>query len=695
MLRHPVHGYQPHASFLTEALRMQPRFHDPFGNSIFSWSDSPDRYQKWSSIQRGPSASRDEATAPGARDRSPHPLSQSVDLDDATSVHSATTDGGNYPMHIPTHKVDAAEIDAALLQSAQREQEARLLSSRSSGKGKGVWPPYGRPIQVRSSTLGGVSLVDAIDVQERTADSPEGTARVLEFSLPSLVLPAGQGGKRIRYCVLEYDPLLDSSEMGFDDYKRMARDIGLNYANFDSFIVFHGTDTMAYTASALSMLLENLGKSVIVTGAQVPLSELRNDAIENVLGALTLAGKYIIPEVTLYFASKLFRGNRSTKVSNDALAAFDSPNMAPLAKVGIDISVNWQLVQRPRELRRFRSATHLSPDVVILRLVPGLSRTAVRALLAPPVQGAVIETFGAGNAGASLLDLFAEASQRGVVLVNVTQCLQGTVSGIYAAGKQLAEAGVVSGADMTPECALMKLAYLLGNPELSRDQVRALVGASLRGELTADPPGVETDEDGDVPFKLPGVQQLVGDILFNPARKSVPPHAQVCRMERGQAAAPWTITAYDVQSAERVTLPLLLLRAVQNGDEVTVRHYLTKMEQLQHVSRLPGGEAIGGPVSLVDQQCALHAAAMAGAGNLVELLLEAGASVHLRDMYGFSPLFSAIRGGHADVAKLLVATGASLKGEEQSILAALAETQAAVARAMVSTGEVERRRSQS
>ena len=360
--------------------------------------------------------------------------------------------------------------------------------------------------------------------------------------------------------------LLDSSEVGFQDWKRLSRDIQLNYANFDAFIVLHGTDTMAYTASALSMLLENLGKSVIVTGAQVPLSELRNDAIENVLGALTIAGNYIIPEVTLYFASKLYRGNRTSKVSNDALPAFDSPNMPPLADVGIDIDVNWQLVQRPREIRAFRAHTQMCEDVAIIRLFPGLPPSLVRTMMAAPIQGVVLETFGAGNAPSTLLEVFREAAQRGVVIVNITQCLQGTVSSIYAAGKKLEDAGVTSGLDMTPECALIKLAYLLGKPELSRNDIRSLMRTSLRGEVTAKSPVVADEQDASA---LPGVQELVADILYQSNSSEV---------KSGPSTASWSITASEIQSADRLILP---------RESILSQSYLTEAQYCLFLSRRP------------------------------------------------------------------------------------------------------------
>ncbi|KAJ3116913.1 hypothetical protein HK100_000933 [Physocladia obscura] len=182
--------------------------------------------------------------------------------------------------------------------------------------------------------------IEKVAVNGSNSDGPavviNGTP-VVRSRLPVLVTPRSLYGKRVKYSVLEYDPLMDSSNMTMKDWVKIATDIEVNYYLYDSFLVIHGTDTMAYTASALSFMLENLGKTVIITGSQVPLSEVRNDAVENLLGALTIAGHFVIPEVSLFFAQKLYRGNRSSKVDAYAFSAFDSPNMRPLAEVSINI----------------------------------------------------------------------------------------------------------------------------------------------------------------------------------------------------------------------------------------------------------------------------------------------------------------------------------------------------------------------
>lgn len=419
MVRHPSQGYVPYPGFLTETLRSQSRFHDPEGNSIFSWSDTTERYQKWAEAYSRPSS------------------------------------GTNTPNH---HD---------------------LTSSDKRSSPENIGTAFYPRVKVLSSSPEGTFTKNAI----QSKIDKDGR---LEMILPTMVTPISEK-KRIRFAVLEYDPLLDSSNIETKDWLRLAGDIDLNYESFDAFVILHGTDTMSYTSSALSMLLENLGKPVVVTGAQVPLSELRNDAIENVLGALILAASHPIPEVTLFFSSTLFRGNRVSKLSNASLDAFDSPNLAPLATAGISIQVNRQLVLKPRELQKFRVHDRMSQQVVLLRLFPGLQVETIASFFAAPIQGVILHSFGAGNAPnkPELLEIFRKATfERDIVIVNISQCIRGEVSAIYQVGKQLQSVGVVAGGDMTPECALTKLSYLLAKPELDRDQIRTLMGKSLRGELT-------------------------------------------------------------------------------------------------------------------------------------------------------------------------------------------------------------------
>lgn len=290
------------------------------------------------------------------------------------------------------------------------------------------------------------------------------------------------------YRVHDYDPLIDSSDMSPEKWLDIAEDIAANYDVYDGFVVLHGTDTMAYTASALPFMLEGLGKPVILTGSQIPLCEVRNDARENLITALMIAATYNIPEVSLFFGEKLLRGCRAVKVSANSFNAFDSPNHPPLGRAGIGIEINWPLVRPKPASTTTLSVKAFSPArVVALRLFPGISADVVRKVLLPPVQGMVLETYGVGNAPAgdtALIAAIKEAVDRGVVVVNCTQCLRGRVQqGNYAAGSALARAGVVPGADMTAEAALAKMIYLFSRSG-SISEIREWMGENLRGELT-------------------------------------------------------------------------------------------------------------------------------------------------------------------------------------------------------------------
>ena len=277
-------------------------------------------------------------------------------------------------------------------------------------------------------------------------------------------------------------------------YLQMVEDIEENYAKFDAFIIMHGTDTMAYTASALSFMLENLGKSVILTGSQVPFAQEPNDAAHNLLMSLTIAGHFEIPEVCIYFDHKLFRGNRSRKVSALGFDAFNSLNFPALVKVGTEVKVNWNVIRRPpprEESVVFHKS--LSQNVGVLKLFPGVSTTTVKNFLLPPLEGCILETYGTGNAPSNrpdFLEALKEAIDRGVIIVNITQCHKGMVThGTYATSSTLAAVGVLSGFDMTTEAALAKLSYLLAHKsELGFSHIKELVGTNLRGELTSDEP---------------------------------------------------------------------------------------------------------------------------------------------------------------------------------------------------------------
>ena len=284
----------------------------------------------------------------------------------------------------------------------------------------------------------------------------------------------------------EYHPVIDSSDMTPAHWLAIAKDIQANYLHYDGFVVLHGTDTMAYTASALSFMLENLQKPVIITGSQIPLAQLRSDGQVNLLNSLYLAASYPIAEVALYFNNQLFRGNRATKADADGFNAFASPNFPPLLQAGIHIELIAGELADPTVIAPLHIAEITPQPISVVTLYPGISPDVIKNMAASPVRALIIKSYGVGNApqDPQILAALTESAERGTVIVNCTQCFKGKVNmGGYATGHALALCGVSSGHDMTLEAALTKLHYLLSQP-LTTAQIRTQVEQSLRGELT-------------------------------------------------------------------------------------------------------------------------------------------------------------------------------------------------------------------
>ncbi|KAL8656411.1 MAG: hypothetical protein Q9210_000270 [Variospora velana] len=423
----------------------------------------------------------------------------------------------------------------------------------------------------------------------------------------SLRTPISTYEKHVRYAVFEFDKLLDSSSIDAEGWTQIAETVRENYTLFDGFVVLHGTDSLAYTCSALSFMLQNLGKPVVLTGSQAPISELQNDATDNLLSSLIIAGHFMVPEVCLFFNYKLFRGNRATKVSATDFAAFSSPNLLPLAIVHSSKTVvNWELVHRPSVMRPFSIHTHRQTGhVACLRIFPGIKPLMVDAVLnLQGLKGLILETFGSGNApggsDGALTKVLEAAVSRGIVIVNVTQCMTGTVSPLYEPAMRLKRAGLVPGHDMTTEAALAKLSYLLGQ-DLSTEGVSQQMAVSLRGELT---------EHTAIAFQHP---------------RSLPSHL-----------ADLTAQGYAIASGN--------IPAVEDTLRGNLKHLLNEAD---YSGNTP-----------------LHIAATGPELRILELLLVNGASVHLRNKAGRTPLFLAANAGLKEHVRLLRASGAHMHAGE-------------------------------
>ena len=291
--------------------------------------------------------------------------------------------------------------------------------------------------------------------------------------------------------LIEFEPLLDSTNIRYEQWNSIADAIALYYDKYDGFVVLHGTDTLAYSASALSFMLEGLDKPVVFTGAQIPLCQLRSDGRDNLITSMMIAADGVIREVSLCFGDSILRGNRAIKYSADGMMAFTSPNFNRLGDAGITIEYNHASINEYE-----KTGLHSGPlnivklkesRIAVIKIVPGIQFDIFEPIMLESLDGLVLETFGKGNIpdyDPALSRLISEASRCGTIVVVCTQCPAGTVSlGTYKAGSALVEAGAVSGGNMTIEAVITKLTYLLSKG-LPKEEIRRLMQADLRGELT-------------------------------------------------------------------------------------------------------------------------------------------------------------------------------------------------------------------
>ncbi|KAG6837273.1 hypothetical protein H0H93_012278 [Arthromyces matolae] len=440
----------------------------------------------------------------------------------------------------------------------------------------------------------------------------------------------------------KWNPLLDSSNVEMDDWVRIATEIELNYATFDAFLVLHGTDTMAYTSSALSFMLEDIGKTV---------------DLENVLirSERICQPKFPPP-----------RG-RIDHLSQSALKFPSTGTMCSVKQMNAASE------------RTKVNLNEMNPHVANLRLFPGISAATIKAFFMPPIRGVILETFGAGNAPqrTDLLDALKAACDRGVVVVAITQCEKGAVSDTYETGRTLLQAGVVPGNDMTPECALTKLSYLLSKPELSTADVRDLMTTSLRGELTRHTRSAPSN-----PTSVEKTLESIQGVLSEFVRLTQPPTPgpQITLtpdppIETGArvATAPWTWTVGEAALTEAVLIPFLIHIAAARDDIVTIRFCIDTYGGRDGTEEPHKTLSVaGGVVNCSDPangQTPLHVASLNGAMQAVDLLLRSGALVHVRDSLGHTPLYYAARQCHEEIVDLLVQTGSTLGGADEPFAA--------------------------
>ena len=322
-------------------------------------------------------------------------------------------------------------------------------------------------------------------------DPEKGTLVPIDFNHITKHLPVlYKSGFNIQS--LSFDPVIDSSNIDPSIWIKIAETIETNYDNYDGFVVLHGTDTMAYTASALSFMLKNLSKPVVLTGSQLPIGLLRTDGREHLITAIEIAaaetnGKPVVPEVSIYFNNELTRGNRTTKYSADHFDAFDSPNYPPLAESGLHLKYNTGNIRYPEAEKKLIVLKKFDNNVAIMKLFPGINQDFVKSIIRiSGLKALIIETFGSGNAPTFkwFLDYLKEFISGGGIILNVTQCHGGSVEmGLYETSREMLAAGVISGRDLTAEASVTKLMHLLGVCN-KRDEIIKKLNESLAGEIS-------------------------------------------------------------------------------------------------------------------------------------------------------------------------------------------------------------------
>lgn len=320
-----------------------------------------------------------------------------------------------------------------------------------------------------------------------------GTGELKPFDFKSLTLQIPELKKfDIELSSIAFKQPIDSSNMHPDVWVELAEIIYKNYKKHDGFVILHGSDTMSFTASALSFMLDGLSKPVVLTGSQLPIGMIRTDGKENLITAIEIAGskqngKPIVNEVCIYFEYKLYRGNRTFKYNSAHFDAFKSPNYPVLAEAGVSIRYNHNALLKPSK-KTLSIHTQLNNDIAVLKLFPGISKKITSAILKTNgVKAVILETFGAGNATTQdwFIEELKESIKRNIIILNITQCSEGQViQGMYETSSQLKKIGVIGGADLTFESAVTKLMFLLGQKKLSHTQLKSMLQTNLRGEMS-------------------------------------------------------------------------------------------------------------------------------------------------------------------------------------------------------------------